>query len=55
MGPFQVSPKEFFLQAGGSVAINVTYTPPSVGEFSEKIYMACDNGQVLSYSLIGYY
>lgn len=54
VGPFLFSPKEFSLSAkGGSVEICVTFTPPGIGQFTEELHMACDNGQTLTYTLAG--
>ena len=54
VGPFLISPKEFSIPAtGGCLELQVMFTPPGVGKFSEEIHMACDNGQVLTYTLAG--
>lgn len=54
VGPFVVSPREYSVAAsGGTVELQVMFTPPGIGQFSEDIHMACDNGQVLTYTLSG--
>ena len=53
LGPFLVSPKEFELLPGESNDLHLTFTPPEIGWFSKDVSMACDNGQVLTFTLTG--
>ena len=54
VGPFLVSPKEFYISAsGGCVDVSIVFTPPKIGTFTHELHMACDNGQVLTYTLTG--
>lgn len=39
--------------SGGFVEIQVIFTPPGIGQFSVELHMACDNGQVLTYTIAG--
>lgn len=53
VGPFLVSPKEFSISEGGCTELQVLFTPPGIGSFTEDLDIACDNGQVLTYTLSG--
>ena len=55
VGPFSISPTEFHLSAGSSMTFMVQFKPSGVGKYSEDFIMACDNGQVLSFTLKGTY
>ncbi len=55
LGSFVISPRNFHIPAsGGRVNIQVVFTPTDMGQFSEDISMACDNGQVLEFTITGY-
>lgn len=54
VGPFLVSPRKFSLIAEkGCIELQLAFTPPEVGHFTEPLYMACDNGQILNFTLAG--
>jgi len=53
VGYFSVSPSTLHLPPGGWAVFTVVFTPPAVGDYSGQFQMACDNGQVLTFTMKG--
>jgi hypothetical protein len=53
MFPFSISPTEITLGTNESVDLSVTYSPATMGKFSRKFFLLCDNCTVLEYEVFG--
>ncbi len=55
LGPFTISPAHFHLTANeGILPLSISFSPDKgVGEYSQQFNIACDNGQVMGFTVRG--
>ncbi len=55
LGPFTISPAQFYLPANeGVIPLSISFAPDKgVGEYSQQFNIACDNGQVMAFTVRG--
>ena len=54
IGPFTLTPSEFYLYSGNAIDIYVSFSPDVEGQLEENLIMACDNQTSEFYKLTGY-
>ncbi len=55
LGPFTISPAQFYLPANdGVIPLSISFAPDKgVGEYSQQFNISCDNGTVMVFTVRG--